>query len=115
VGEDINSTRCYSFFVIILVLTIVFSLISVSILKANTTIGMAAYAKKSKKPSEENSNDGGGSSGKSGDSGGGGGGGSDSKDKKNNDQRTNDNEQQQQVKPPKIGEGEEQETKYHYS
>ena len=76
------------FLAVFFVLTITFCLVSGGIFKANTSIGMAAYAKKSKKPSEENSNDGGGSSGKSGD------GGSGSKDKKKNDQGTNDNENQ---------------------
>ena len=92
--------RDSSFLVLLFVLTLTFSLISAGILRANPTVSMAAYAKKSKKPPEENSNDGsGGSSGKSGDSGG----GSDSKDKKNNDQGTNDNERQHQVKPQKTG------------
>jgi hypothetical protein len=90
-----------SFLVVFFVLAITFCLVSGGIFKANTTIGMAAYAKKSKKPSEESSNDGGGgeSSDKSGDSSGG---GSDNKDKKNNNQGTNDNEQQ--LGPPKTDE-----------
>ena len=95
----IGSSR--SSLILFFVLTLTFSLISAGILNANTTVGMAAYAKKSKRPFEEKNNDGvGGSSGKSGDSGGG---GSDSKDKKNNDQGTNDNERQHQVKPQKTG------------
>jgi hypothetical protein len=94
------SNRSYSLFIAFSILTLAFSLISAGIFNANTTVGMIAYAKKSKKPSEENSNDGGGgeSSDKSGDSSG----GSDSKDKKNNDQGTNDNEQQ--LGPPKTDE-----------
>ncbi len=116
-----------SFVVAVFALTITFSLISLGILSANTTIGMAVYAKKSKKPNEENSNDegGGASSGKTGDSSAG---GSHSKDKnKNNCQGTNEDQWKQEgepssndgsntgtednlqhIGPPKTGEGEKQ-------
>jgi hypothetical protein len=111
------SNRSCRLFIAFFILTLTFSLISAGVLKVNTTVSMAAYAKKSKKPSEENSNDegGGGSNHKSGD-------GSHSKDKnKNNDQGTNNDQDEepsssdggniatddnlQHIAPPKTGEG----------
>jgi hypothetical protein len=58
------STDTCSFLVVFFVLTITFCLVSAGIFKANTTIGIAAYAKKSKEPSgEDSSKDAGGSKG----------------------------------------------------
>jgi hypothetical protein len=82
--KESSSNRAYSFFVVLFVLTITFCLVSTGIFKANTTIGMAAYAKKSKESSggssggdsSGGSSDGGDSSGGSNDNGGGDGGGS---------------------------------------
>jgi hypothetical protein len=97
-----------SFLVVFFVLTITFCLISGGIFKANTTIGMAAYAKKSKKPSEGSSDKegGGDSSDKSGDksSGGGDKSGGNSSDKgdsdnKNIDQPTDDIQKQPDQEP----------------
>ena len=81
IGKGSGSTLLVVFFV----LTITFCLVSAGIFKANTTIGMAAYAKKSKGSSGGSSSgggeskrgsDGGGSKGDDGSSGGGGGSGS---------------------------------------
>src|SRR5690242_21921878 len=64
-AEVVNSSLLLLFFL----LTITFCLVSAGIFKASTSIGMAAYAKKSKESSGGSSgSDGGGS--KSGDSGG---------------------------------------------
>ena len=56
------SNRSYSLFIAFFILTLTFSLISAGILNVNTTIGMAAYAKKSKRSSESGDDGGGGGS-----------------------------------------------------
>jgi hypothetical protein len=58
-----SSTRAYSFFMVFFILTLAFSLTSAGILNANITIGMAAYAKKSKGSSDGSSGGGSGGSG----------------------------------------------------
>jgi hypothetical protein len=103
-----SSNRAYSFFIILFILTVAFSLTSAGILNGNMAMSIDSYAKKSKESSEESSRVGSGSSNKSGGSSS----GSDSKsssdnsnkegsrgNSKNNDQGTNDNEQQQQQEP----------------
>ena len=98
-----SSNRAYSFFIILFILTVAFSLTSAGIFKGNIAISIDADAKKSKESSGESSRVDSDSSNKSGGSI-----GSDSKSSsdnsnkegssgnKNNDQGTNDNEQQQQ-------------------
>jgi hypothetical protein len=102
-----SSNRAYSFFIILFILTVAFSLTSAGIFEGNIAISLDAYAKKSKESSGESSRVGSDSSNKSGGSSI----GSDSKSSsdnsnkegssgnKNNDQGINDNEQQQQQEP----------------
>jgi hypothetical protein len=69
--RESSSNGPYSFIVIFFILTLAFSLTSAGTLSANTSIGIDAYAKKSKESSEGNSNGNGSSSDKGGSSGGG--------------------------------------------
>jgi hypothetical protein len=63
-ASRIHSRSGSSFLIVFFVLTITFCLVSAGIFKANTTIGMAAYATKSEGSSGgDRSDDGGGSKG----------------------------------------------------